>query len=300
MEYGSKTMSQPVRKLRHRNIAKNYRKPAFSQAPPTREDKLLATGMLDILQQKNKIRAARPSWKEAPGPKHIKKSAAKPSDAVNMVSYNVNTLGKNDSVLLEILLSAGDENIDVIALQGCRSLGAGGPGIVSGPFKMGTGKEYWVFKVGCVVPTGSKVGVDGLLLAFSADRWSKQDFVSQSVTVPGRAMSVRVRWSKYDITVHNFYAPVEESSQTVKDKFWQALYRAKWRTLHRTTNIVFADAIGHIGKDYNPPGIGTQGAEKHNVNGHFFADLVVACELAVINTLLRKTSRGHLIQGTQD
>jgi hypothetical protein len=277
-------MSQPVRKLRHRNLAKNFRKPASLQVPSSREENLLATGMLDILLQNNKIRAERPPRKDVPGPKQIKKSTAKSIDEVNMVTYNVATLGKNDSVLLEILLSAGEENIDVIGLQGCRNLGAGGPGIVSGPFKMGSGKEYWVFKVGCTVPTGSKVGDDGLLLAFSADRWSKKDFVSQAVTVPGRAMSVRVRWSKHDITVHNFYAPVEQSSQTVKDKFWQALYRAKWRTLHRTTNIVLADANGHIGKDYNPPGIGTQGAEKYNVNGHFFADLVVACELAVINT----------------
>jgi exonuclease III len=301
MEYGTQTMSQQVRKLRHRNTAKNYRKPAYSQAPPTREDKLLATGMLDVLLHKNKIRAARPSWTDAPGPKHIKKSTAKAADAVNMASYNVNTLGKDDSVILEILLTADEEDIDVIALQGTRKLSAGGPGVVSGPFKMGTGREYWVFRVSCLMPTGSKNGVDGFLLAFSADRWNKQDFVSQSVTVPGRAMSVRVRWSKYDITVHNCYAPTAESPPATKDKFWQALYRAKGRTLHRTTNILFADANGHIGKGYNPPGIGTQGAEKHNVNGHFFADLVVACELAVINTYCSEkgaaatTHQGHRI-----
>jgi hypothetical protein len=98
-------------------------------------------------------------------------------------------------------------------------------------------------------------------------------------------MSVRLRWSKHDITIHNVYAPTEQSSPDTKLKFWTALYRAKWRKIYRTSNVLLCDANGHVGKGHNPPGIGTQGQEDYNVNGHFFADLVSACDLAIVNTL---------------
>jgi hypothetical protein len=111
------------------------------------------------------------------------------------------------------------------------------------------------------------------------------DFVSAAVTAPGRALSIRVRREKYDITVHNIYAPTEEAPPAKKESFWQSLFRAKWRILHRTTNVLMGAANGHIGKRYNYPGIGKQGQESYNVNGHLFADLVSACDLAVVDTV---------------
>jgi hypothetical protein len=87
------------------------------------------------------------------------------------------------------------------------------------------------------------------------------------------------------MTIRNFYAPTEASSPDVEDRFWNALYRAKWRTIRRTVNIILCDANGHIGIDHSPPGIGKQGQEPYNVNGHHFADLVTSCSLAIINTL---------------
>ena len=84
---------------------------------------------------------------------------------------------------------------------------------------------------------------DGVIIAVSLQRFSKESIVTHHVWQPGRLLVVRVKAGQESAEVDSYfacgYAPTEVSPADVREKFWDNVDRML-RSLPRRTRIIMA------------------------------------------------------------
>ena len=136
---------------------------------------------------------------------------------------------------------------------------------------------------------------DGVIIAVSLQRFSKESIVTHHVWQPGRLLGVRVKAGQESAEVDTYiacgYAPTEVAPADVREKFWDSVDRML-RSLPRRTRIIMAidanammtgtkETYTWVGKAGSTAKVETQG---WNENGRALYRLLRDHHLTAVNT----------------
>ena len=181
----------------------------------------------------------------------------------------------------ELLYTAKGRGADVVCLQGTQM----------------TMETPWTHGQWYVTPVARTAhrAADGVIIAVSLQRFSKESIVPHHVWQPGRLLGVRVKAGQGSAEVDTYfacgYAPTDVSPADVREKFWDSVDRML-RSLPRRTRIVMAidanammtgtkETYPWIGKAGSTAKVETQG---WNENGRALYRLLRDHHLTAVNT----------------
>ena len=95
---------------------------------------------------------------------------------------------------------------------------------------------------------------------------------------------LRLSGRYHDVTLVTGYAPGDHLPRTQRYAFWKSMGTSLAQLPYRTNVLLGIDANGHIGRDGQPPNVGTSGAERWTENGQELAGLCAQYNLNLCNT----------------